>query len=106
MVHRDVPPPGWDAYVARHPQASAYHASAWPRAVASLFELESYFLAAVGTDGELSGVLPLVRQRSVLFGDRLPLVAWIGIALIVAAGIIAVQAQPRERDATPQVVND
>jgi len=71
IVHRDVPPAGWDAYVARHPRASAYHASAWPRAVATLFGLESYYLAAVGSDGELSGVLPLVRQRSVLFGDRL-----------------------------------
>jgi FemAB-related protein (PEP-CTERM system-associated) len=71
MVHRDVEPPGWDAYVARHPRAGAYHACAWPRAVSGLFGLESYYLAAVGTDGELSGVLPLVRQRSVLFGDRL-----------------------------------
>lgn len=71
VVHRDAPPPGWDAYVARHPRASAYHASAWPQAVATLFGLESYYLAAVGADGQLSGVLPLVRQRSLLFGDRL-----------------------------------
>ncbi len=71
IVHRDVPAPGWDAYVARHPRASAYHTAAWPQAVATLFGLESYYLAAVGSDGQLSGVLPLVRQRSLLFGDRL-----------------------------------
>jgi len=70
-VHRDVPPEGWDAYVARHPQASAYHASAWSRAVAGVFGLQSHYLAATGPAGELRGVLPLVRQKSWLFGDRL-----------------------------------
>jgi FemAB-related protein (PEP-CTERM system-associated) len=71
VVHRDLPPAGWDEYVDRHPQASVYHRSAWPRAVANLFRLESYFLAAHGADERLCGVLPLVRQKSLLFGDRL-----------------------------------
>lgn len=53
-----------------------------------------------------SGIVFAAILGIALFGDRLPLVAWIGIALIVAAGIIAVQTQPRERDAVPQVVND
>ena len=68
---RDLPAPGWDDYVARHPAASAYHASAWPRAVAELFGLQSYYLAALGSDGGIAGVLPLVRQKSWLLGDRL-----------------------------------
>jgi len=43
----------------------------------------------------------------VLFSETLPLVAWIGIALIVAAGIIAVRLQPQTRaDPAPQVRND
>jgi S-adenosylmethionine uptake transporter len=43
----------------------------------------------------------------VLFADVLPLLAWVGIALIVAAGIIAVQLQPPpQRAATPQITND
>ncbi len=70
-VHQGVPPAGWDDYVARHPDASAYHASAWPRAVAGVFRLPAYYLTAEGADGRLAGVLPLVRQRSLLFGDRL-----------------------------------
>jgi S-adenosylmethionine uptake transporter len=53
-----------------------------------------------------SGIVFAAILGLVLFGDRLPLAAWIGIVLIVAAGIIAVQAQPRERDAVPQAVND
>ena len=41
-----------------------------------------------------------------LFGDVLPLLAWLGIGMIVAAGIIAVQLQPGADKASPQVVND
>jgi serine/alanine adding enzyme len=70
-VHRDVPAAGWDEYVARHPRARAYHAAVWPQTVAGLFGLESYYLSATDPTGRIYGVLPLVRQRSVLFGDRL-----------------------------------
>ncbi|MEP7182033.1 MAG: DMT family transporter [Betaproteobacteria bacterium] len=42
-----------------------------------------------------------------IFGDVLPLAAWIGIALIVAAGIIAVQLQPgARREPASQVTSD
>ena len=41
------------------------------------------------------------------FGDRIPWFAWIGIALIVAAGILAVRLRPdRREDAAAQVTND
>jgi S-adenosylmethionine uptake transporter len=43
----------------------------------------------------------------VVFGDVLPLAAWIGILLIVAAGIIAVQLQPgSRREQASQVTSD
>ncbi len=42
-----------------------------------------------------------------LWKDVLPLPAWIGMALIVAAGIIAVQLQPGPRkEPAPQITND
>jgi S-adenosylmethionine uptake transporter len=42
-----------------------------------------------------------------VFGDRLPLIAWIGIVLIVAAGIAAVMLRPERReDAAAQVTSD
>lgn len=53
-----------------------------------------------------SGIVFAAVLGIALFGDRLPVVAWLGIALIVAAGIIAVQLQPLSRSATPQVTND
>ena len=41
------------------------------------------------------------------FGDQLPWFAWLGMALIVIAGIIAVQLQPgARRNDAPQVTND
>ena len=41
------------------------------------------------------------------WGDVLPLAAWLGIALIVAAGIIATQRQARtDRRAAPQSTDD
>jgi len=43
----------------------------------------------------------------VVFRDELPLAAWLGMALIVAAGIMAVQLQPGARkEAAPQITND
>ena len=43
----------------------------------------------------------------VIWHDVLPWIAWLGMTLIVAAGIIAVRAIPGRRpDAGPQVVND
>lgn len=69
-VHRQPPQPAWDAYVASHPATTLYHRAAWPLALSGIFGLEAYFLTA--SDGaHLSGVLPLIRQRSRLFGDRL-----------------------------------
>jgi drug/metabolite transporter (DMT)-like permease len=43
----------------------------------------------------------------VFVGDRLPAAAWIGIALIIVAGILAVRLQPGgRRDDAAQVIND
>jgi len=42
-----------------------------------------------------------------IWNDVLPWPAWIGIALIVAAGIIAVQSRPgARREPAPQIIND
>jgi S-adenosylmethionine uptake transporter len=55
-----------------------------------------------------SGIVFSAGLGILIFDDVLPLVAWLGIALIVAAGIIAVQMQPaRARDPVPpQITND
>ena len=41
------------------------------------------------------------------FGDVLPLIAWLGMAMIIAAGIIAVQLRPgAQREPAPQSTSD
>jgi S-adenosylmethionine uptake transporter len=43
----------------------------------------------------------------IVFAERLPWVAWLGIVVIIVAGIIAVQIQPARRiHAPPQITND
>lgn len=54
-----------------------------------------------------SGIVFSAILGIAIFDDLLPLAAWLGIALIIAAGIIAVQSQPpRNRDAGSQITND
>jgi S-adenosylmethionine uptake transporter len=54
-----------------------------------------------------SGVVFSSALGIAIFGERLPVVAWLGMALIVTAGIIAVRLQPQTRaDPAPQVRND
>jgi serine/alanine adding enzyme len=60
----------WDAYVASMPDGSRYHQWAWQEAVCETFGHESYCLAATD-DGEIKGILPLVRMRSRIFGHFL-----------------------------------
>lgn len=61
--------------------------------------------AVVAAALSYSGIVFAAILGAAIFGDRLPLVAWLGIALIVAAGIVAVQVQPVTRT-PPQVTND
>lgn len=59
----------WDAYVEAHPQASLYHLYRWRTVVETSFDHDSFYLAAKNANGEVCGVLPLIRLRSRLFGD-------------------------------------
>ena len=59
----------WDEYVANHPRARLYHQSAWQPLVEAEFRHETRYLWARDTQGQVAGVLPLVRLKSRLFGD-------------------------------------
>ena len=59
----------WDAFVDTAQGASVYHRYAWRRLIGEVFGHESLYLAARDARGRICGVLPLVRLRSVLFGD-------------------------------------
>lgn len=54
-----------------------------------------------------SGIVFAAIFGIVIFDDALPLVAWLGVVLIIAAGMIAVQLQPARRaEPPPQMTND
>ncbi len=53
-----------------------------------------------------SGIVFSAVLGMVVFGDRLPLLSWLGVALIVVAGLVAVQARQHPKVAPPQVTND
>jgi serine/alanine adding enzyme len=60
----------WDRFVDSQPMASVYHQSAIRDIVQSSFGHECFYLIA-RREGEVVGVLPLVRLHSMLFGNYL-----------------------------------
>ena len=66
-----TPAEEWDQFVRQAQGGTACHWSGWRPVLESVFGHECHYLAARSDDGQLAGVLPLVRVRSVLFGHYL-----------------------------------
>jgi len=91
----------WDAFVVTHPSSSVYHAWQWREIMIREFGCQAYYLVARDAAGAWRGVLPLVRLKSMLFGDflvSLPFFTYGGsladgpdadVALMSAAGELA-----------------
>lgn len=60
----------WDDFVRAAPRGTAFHLTAWGRAVCAGTGQRLHYLAAE-SDGEIVGVLPLIHQKSALFGQSL-----------------------------------
>jgi FemAB-related protein (PEP-CTERM system-associated) len=74
----------WDAFARDHPQATAFHLSAWGRTIEKTFGHKAYYLAALrGQD--MLGILPLIHVKSKLFGQSL-----VSNAFAVYGGPVAV----------------
>jgi len=73
----------WDGFVDRHAASSHYHAYAWRGFFREYFRKETYYLGAWEST-TLVGLLPLVRQKSVFFGDYL-----VSLPFLNYAGILA-----------------
>jgi FemAB-related protein (PEP-CTERM system-associated) len=58
----------WDAFLASRPDASFYHLHAWKRLNEAEFGHRCEYLAALGDDGSVVGVLPLVFVETRVFG--------------------------------------
>ena len=76
----------WDAFVAAHRDASAYHAWHWREIMTREFGCTSHYLVARDSSGGWCGVLPLVRLRSVLFGDFLVSLPFFNYGGVLAKG--------------------
>jgi FemAB-related protein (PEP-CTERM system-associated) len=68
IIVADQPAADWDSFVSAQPEASLYHRSGWSGLTAEAFGHKPAFLQARGPAGDLLGVLPIVRQKSLLFG--------------------------------------
>ena len=81
----------WEAFVSACPEATFFHRAAWRTVLRDVFGQRPYYLYAESA-GDVRGVLPLARQKSVLFGDAL-----ISTPFCVYGGVAA--ADPRARAA-------
>ena len=73
----------WDAFVMASAEATFFHRAAWREVIEQVFGHRTVFLYAE-RDGRIVGILPLARQKSLLFGDAL-----ISLPFCVYGGVVA-----------------
>jgi FemAB-related protein (PEP-CTERM system-associated) len=81
----------WDAFVERTPEATFFHRWGWRQVIGQAFGHERHYQLAE-RDGEVVGILPLVRVRSHLFGDNL-----VSMPFGVYGGPVATDEMTRHR---------
>ena len=85
----------WDAFVMACPNATFFHRSGWERIMREVFRHETHFLFA-HEQGRITGVLPLARVKSLLFGHALtslPFAVYGGVASADAQAAQALEAE-------------
>jgi len=73
----------WDQYIDQHQAGSFYHLTGWKRLIETVYRHQCYFLMW-SENGQIKGVLPLVEQKSLLFGHSL-----ISTPICVLGGVVA-----------------
>lgn len=73
----------WDWYIDQHPQGSFYHLSGWKELIERCYGHRCYFLY-YRDNNHIQGVLPLVEQKSLLFGHSL-----VSTPICVVGGVVA-----------------
>jgi FemAB-related protein (PEP-CTERM system-associated) len=77
----------WDAFVSVAPEATFFHRAGWAQVIERAFGHRAHYLYAE-EQGRITGVLPLVELRSLLFGHALvstPFCVYGGVAATSAA---------------------
>ncbi len=65
----ETPGSDWDPFVTGSPDSSIYHLSGWTEIAREVFGHRALFVESRDTSGSLTGVLPVIRQRSWLLGN-------------------------------------
>lgn len=81
----------WDAFVLSAPEATFFHRFGWRSIFRDVFRLDPHFLIAERGQ-TIVGVLPLVHQKSLLFGNAL-----IAAPFCVEGGPVAIDGDTRSR---------
>lgn len=85
----------WDAFALACPQATFFHRAGWQRLIGEVFGHRTHYLLAT-QDNRITGVLPLARVKSVLFGDALtslPFCVYGGVAAEDEASAALLEAE-------------
>ena len=85
--YQDSDRQAWDAFVFACPQATFFHRIGWREIFETVFKHRSHYLIARRGE-QIVGVLPLVRVKSLLFGNALtslPFAVYGGVAVTDAA---------------------
>jgi FemAB-related protein (PEP-CTERM system-associated) len=90
-LSREIDPVEWDHYVERHRDGTADHLSGWRVVIAKALGQQCDYVAA-RRDANLTGVLPLVRFQSRLFGRAL-----ISMPFLNYGGVLADDEEVRGR---------
>jgi FemAB-related protein (PEP-CTERM system-associated) len=77
----------WDSFVQASAEATFFHQAGWQEVIKKAFGHKTYFLYAE-TNGNITGILPLVHINSLFFGNTL-----VSIAPCVYGGIVASDEQ-------------
>jgi FemAB-related protein (PEP-CTERM system-associated) len=77
----------WDRFVDAKPDGTFFHRSAWARVVETAFGHATHYVFTE-RDGAVTGVLPLARVKTMLFGDTL-----ISVPFCVYGGPLAADAE-------------
>jgi FemAB-related protein (PEP-CTERM system-associated) len=79
----------WDAFVSSSGESTFFHRAGWRTIFRDVFRLDPQFLFAE-RDGRIAGILPLVHQKSLLFGNAL-----IAAPFCVEGGTLAADDEAR-----------
>ena len=83
----DASAPAWDRFVESAPSGTFFHRAAWARVIETAFGHSTHYIYTE-RDGAITGVLPLARVKTVLFGDTL-----ISVPFCVYGGPLAADAE-------------